>query len=60
MKIKYSVYYSLLDNGLKFGFYCLTSDVGKVDDSLKETFIDYAPTQKEASRILRNQDCINY
>lgn len=60
MKTKYSVYYSLLDNGLKFGFYCLTSEVSKVNDSLKETFVNYASTQKEASGILKNEGVINF
>lgn len=60
MNKKYSIYYSLLDNGLKFGFFCLTSDVDKVDDSLKETFVGYTSSQKEASRILKDQDVVNY
>ncbi len=57
---KYSVYTSLLDNGMKFGFFCLTSEADKVDASLKETFVGYASTQKEASRFLRHQDVVNY
>lgn len=60
MKEKYSIYYSLLDNGLKFGFFCLTADADKVGGSLKETFVAYASTKKEASSILRYQNCINY
>lgn len=58
--MKYSVYYSLLVNGAKFGFYCLSSKTKNVDESLKEVFIGYASTKEQASKMIKENGCINY
>ncbi len=58
--MKYSVYYSLLINGARFGFYCLSSEAEKADKGLKEVFIGYASTKKQADKMIKENGCVNF